>query len=152
MRETFHKNDQFQRRAAGQKEIERTILVIGLKQPVEPKQGCEQAGDPNNCGSDLAEKREIRADRESAQGNEDKKKNHAEAGAAADPPSGPHIANEKCVKTRSQRGVCPRVLPVFHAVAPSRSSWPGRPSLAWAAATIMPPCAKWAAMICAISV
>src|SRR5580704_16658527 len=151
MGETFHKNDQFQRRAAGQKEIERTILVIGLKQPVEPKQGREQAGDPKNCGSDLAEKREIRADRESAQGDEDKKKYHAEAGAAADPPTGPHFANEECIKTRSQRGAFRRVLNIFHANAPSRSSWPGRPSLAWVAATIMPPCAICAAMISAMS-
>ena len=60
--------------------------MIRLEKPVEAKQCRKQAGNPKDGGGDLAEKREIGADRESAQGDEDQKKDEAKAGAAADAP------------------------------------------------------------------
>src|SRR5208283_441177 len=130
VRETFHENNQFQRRAARQKKIEGTILVISLEKSVETKQCRKQAGNPQNRRGDLAEEREIGADRESAQGDEDQKKNHAEAGAAADALRSPQITNEKCEKWRFRCVLGRNALGIFHGAAPSRSSWPARPRYA----------------------
>src|SRR5205823_3832391 len=78
-------------------------------------------------------------DRERHQYNNAEEKQHADRGAAADPPAETNVApNQGCERT--------------HADAPSRSSRAVIPSGWWVAATISPPSRKWSVIRAAMVV
>ena len=57
--------------------LERAILLIGLKQPVEADQRGEQGRDPQDRGTDSRQQVEIRPEREGHQGDDGEKEHQA---------------------------------------------------------------------------
>ncbi len=85
MRQAFDKNDEFEWRLAGQKKIKRTVLSIGLKQPIETEQRRQQCRDPEDRRTDPRQQCLIRPHREGRHRHEAQKKHDAHADRAADP-------------------------------------------------------------------
>ena len=144
VREAFHQHDEFERRLAGEHEVERAVLVVGLKQPVQSQKRREQGGDPQDRGADARQKVQVRPDGEGRDGDENEKEDHAHHAAAADAARRADLAQEQ----RGERG-CARARaagcahgPSSPPAAPSSRRSASTPSGAWVAAITMPPCAR----------
>ncbi len=94
MRNALHRDHELERRAAHQDEIERAVLVVGGKQPVERQQARQQRREPEDRRADALEQREIRPERERHQRDHDQKEQHAHQRAAADAHGDAHVADE----------------------------------------------------------
>ena len=102
MGNALDQNDEFERRAAGENEIERAVLVVGGKQPIEREQARQQRRQPQDRRADPLQQREVGPERERHQRGDDQKEQHAHQRAAADAHGNPHIADENGGK----RGHC----------------------------------------------
>ncbi|MCY1246862.1 hypothetical protein D9M72_601380 [compost metagenome] len=80
---------------ANQQEIERTILAIRLKQPVQPEQCCQQSADPQHGRADTRDEIEIRPDTERHHRNHRQKEQYADKRAAASAKTKAHIPDKK---------------------------------------------------------
>ena len=107
MGETFDRNHEFERHIGGQDEIERSVLLIRLEQPVEAEQRRQQRRDPQNCRTDAGEQHEIGPDRERHDGDEDQEEDETHRRAAADAAGDGDFASEKGEEGLSHAG-CPR--------------------------------------------
>ena len=121
------------RQGAHHQKIERAVFVIGRKQPVERKQAREQGAEPKDRRSDAREQRQVRPNRERHHGYHDQEEQRAYKGAAADANRQPQVTNKKS-RESAHAG------PNFSSRARSRPIGP------CAAATIMPPSARWPRM------
>src|SRR5262249_706546 len=99
MRQALRGDNELQRSAAGENEIERAVLVIGGKQTVEGKQARQQCREPKDRRADAFEKREIGSDSKRRHGDDDEKKQHAHKRSTAHTDANAHVAKEQ----RSER-------------------------------------------------
>ena len=91
MRERFGKNDEFERQGTGYKEVQRTIFVIGEKQPLEREQNREQDRHPNDSGRQTFQEIRLRSDRKGKEGRHQTKEQDNQNKIRAPPESEPQF-------------------------------------------------------------
>ena len=69
--------------AAQDHDIERAVLAVGLKQPVEAQKRGEQRADPDDGGADAGEELQVRADAERDDGDDGEEEDDAGQSPAA---------------------------------------------------------------------
>ena len=73
--------------AAHHDQVERAVLVVGQEQPVERQQARQQRADPQDRRPEPRQQIEVGPDGERHQRDDAEEKQHADRGAAADPPA-----------------------------------------------------------------
>src|SRR6476469_3109725 len=129
MRDRLRRDRKLQWQRSHHQEIERTVVVICRKKPVEREKTSQQRSKPKNCRTYAREQREIRADSERRHDDNDQEEQRTHQRAAAG-------ANRESHVTGQKSGEGAHAGPNFSSRA--RSS----PICPCAAATIIPPPAR----------
>src|SRR5262245_12285479 len=91
----FCRDRKFKRQWTHHQEIERTVLVICRKKPIERQKTSEQRSKPKNGRPYAREQREIRANGEWRHGDDDQEEQCAHQRAAASANRQPHVTKQK---------------------------------------------------------
>src|SRR5690606_40346642 len=74
---------------------ERTVLPVGLKQPVEAQKRCQQRADPQHGRADARQKVEVRPDAERHDGDDREEEQYANQRAATGAETEAQVSQEK---------------------------------------------------------
>jgi hypothetical protein len=95
MGERLDGDREFERHPPHQDEVKRTVVVIAREQAIERQQRRQQRAEPQDRRANARQQREIGADGERNERDDDEKEQHAHQRAAADAHREPHVAHEK---------------------------------------------------------
>src|SRR5271166_782209 len=130
----LNEHDDLEWRRRGHHHVERAVVLVGLKEPVEAEQRRKQGRDPKDRRAEPREKVEVGPQREGHDGDQDQKERGADRSAAPDAPGDAPFTDEE----GGGGG---------HGVVASLSSFAFRsPSEACVAATRRPPASRCACM------
>jgi hypothetical protein len=93
---TFDQNDHLKRRAAHQKQVQRSVVSVRLEEAVESQQRCQKGSDPKDGGTDPGEQVEVGTDPERNKRHQDEEEHDAQRGAPADAAAHHEIAAKQC--------------------------------------------------------